>query len=283
METGSTIGGCMKVYLESNPYMANLKVYIVDNPYMADTNVYIESNPYMADTKVFVVDNPYMADLKVHIVSNPYLAGTPTHIPGGSVLAGVATGLERGLVAVYLLAVANFFLVYPAHSAGITWAEGFAVAGASEVALLLAVLVGRIKRRYGATLVGFGVGAALGLYWWKFPSAFPWSILEHFGFYLQWDVLKIAVGSGACALVGSIVGAFLRRRSVQGDRRTGPDSAASANQPAQPSMIPSTPPAPAQWSGDPFGRHELRYWNGREWTDHVSDGGVQSISPRPFQ
>jgi hypothetical protein len=32
----------------------------------------------------------------------------------------------------------------------------------------------------------------------------------------------------------------------------------------------------AQWAPDPYRRHELRYWNGREWTEHVSDHGVQS-------
>ena len=28
------------------------------------------------------------------------------------------------------------------------------------------------------------------------------------------------------------------------------------------------------WDADPYGRHELRYWDGAEWTDHVSDAGV---------
>src|SRR5262249_32351351 len=31
------------------------------------------------------------------------------------------------------------------------------------------------------------------------------------------------------------------------------------------------PPSPAQWVPDPFGRHELRYSNGTEWTEHISD------------
>jgi hypothetical protein len=40
------------------------------------------------------------------------------------------------------------------------------------------------------------------------------------------------------------------------------------------------PPAvPAAWAPDPTGGHELRYWNGTEWTSHVSDGGVQSTDP----
>ncbi|HWI43239.1 MAG TPA: AIM24 family protein [Nocardioides sp.] len=35
----------------------------------------------------------------------------------------------------------------------------------------------------------------------------------------------------------------------------------------------------AAWQPDPTGRHELRYWDGTQWTDHVSDQGTQSVSP----
>ena len=35
------------------------------------------------------------------------------------------------------------------------------------------------------------------------------------------------------------------------------------------------PSAPtANWHPDPTGRHEHRYWDGSEWTEHVSDAGV---------
>lgn len=36
---------------------------------------------------------------------------------------------------------------------------------------------------------------------------------------------------------------------------------------------------PAKWYDDPTGRHELRYWNGSDWTEHVSDAGNQSVDP----
>lgn len=36
---------------------------------------------------------------------------------------------------------------------------------------------------------------------------------------------------------------------------------------------------PADWHPDPTQRHELRYWNGAEWTQHVADSGVQAIDP----
>ncbi|MEQ6900538.1 AIM24 family protein [Nocardioides sp. YIM 152588] len=35
----------------------------------------------------------------------------------------------------------------------------------------------------------------------------------------------------------------------------------------------------AAWHPDPTGRHELRYWDGTQWTDHVADGGEMSVSP----
>lgn len=36
---------------------------------------------------------------------------------------------------------------------------------------------------------------------------------------------------------------------------------------------------PANWHPDPTGRHELRYWDGAAWTDHVSDQGVTGTDP----
>lgn len=41
----------------------------------------------------------------------------------------------------------------------------------------------------------------------------------------------------------------------------------------------TNPPAetPPNWYPDPLGRHELRYWDGSQWTEHVSSHGRQSI------
>ena len=35
----------------------------------------------------------------------------------------------------------------------------------------------------------------------------------------------------------------------------------------------------ACWEADPYGRHQLRYWNGEAWTEHVSDDGSTAIDP----
>src|SRR5258705_4596 len=39
-----------------------------------------------------------------------------------------------------------------------------------------------------------------------------------------------------------------------------------------------TPAAsPPGWDADPYGRHELRYWDGDGWTEHVSDHGETAV------
>jgi Superinfection immunity protein/Protein of unknown function (DUF2510) len=35
----------------------------------------------------------------------------------------------------------------------------------------------------------------------------------------------------------------------------------------------------AQWAADPFRRHQLRYWDGQRWTDHVSDDELVTRDP----
>lgn len=37
--------------------------------------------------------------------------------------------------------------------------------------------------------------------------------------------------------------------------------------------------APPSWYVDPTNRHELRFWDGSRWTEHVSSGGVGGIDP----
>lgn len=46
-----------------------------------------------------------------------------------------------------------------------------------------------------------------------------------------------------------------------------------------PGGYPTERPVAAQWYPDPSGRHQLRYWEGSEWTPHVSDDGVVTQDP----
>jgi hypothetical protein len=46
--------------------------------------------------------------------------------------------------------------------------------------------------------------------------------------------------------------------------------------PAAPVSEPTVPPS---WQADPSGRHELRWWGGTGWSEHVIDQGQPSIDP----
>jgi Protein of unknown function (DUF2510)/Bacterial PH domain/Short C-terminal domain len=37
----------------------------------------------------------------------------------------------------------------------------------------------------------------------------------------------------------------------------------------------------AGWLPDPIGAHQVRYWDGARWTEHVSDGGTTAVDPVP--
>jgi Protein of unknown function (DUF2510) len=95
-----------------------------------------------------------------------------------------------------------------------------------------------------------------------------------------------AVGIGAAVIgvvllvlqaLGWIVGAGVRggaraagRASSKRRQRTGP---VPVPQPAAvtPAFVSS---GPAAWFPDPYGRHELRWWDGANWTNHVQNQGA---------
>lgn len=52
--------------------------------------------------------------------------------------------------------------------------------------------------------------------------------------------------------------------------------AAEATGTAYRSSFTSSPPG---WFPDPSGRHQFRYWDGRQWTAGVSDNGVAGSDP----
>jgi Protein of unknown function (DUF2510) len=41
------------------------------------------------------------------------------------------------------------------------------------------------------------------------------------------------------------------------------------------------PTAPAGWKTDPSGRHQIRYWDGSHWTEHVADADNQATHDQP--
>ncbi|HQY14877.1 MAG: DUF2510 domain-containing protein [Ilumatobacteraceae bacterium] len=44
-------------------------------------------------------------------------------------------------------------------------------------------------------------------------------------------------------------------------------------------VAPPPPPPMSQWAPDPTRRHELRLWDGAQWTPHVSDQGRSGWDP----
>jgi len=44
-----------------------------------------------------------------------------------------------------------------------------------------------------------------------------------------------------------------------------------------PAREPAPPLPPQGWFPDPTHRHEMRYWNGTSWTEHVADRGTEAI------
>ena len=54
-------------------------------------------------------------------------------------------------------------------------------------------------------------------------------------------------------------------------------AATPAEEPAQQAAASSA--APAGWYADPSTRYELRYWDGSQWTEHVSRAGQQYTDP----
>ena len=57
------------------------------------------------------------------------------------------------------------------------------------------------------------------------------------------------------------------------------DTGASAGVAAQSTAASTAAAAPAGWYADPSSRYELRYWDGSQWTEHVSRAGQQFTDP----
>ncbi|GEM_PF-5926110 len=70
---------------------------------------------------------------------------------------------------------------------------------------------------------------------------------------------------------------FERRAASNGQAQM--TSAAPAPETHAPVGATIAPPPPPSWRPDPTSRHEFRFWDGSRWTEHVSDGAVQSLDP----
>lgn len=71
--------------------------------------------------------------------------------------------------------------------------------------------------------------------------------------------------------------AIVRDSTAQSKRPAAPGPAMAAVPEA--AAIPDPPSVPAQWAPDPSRAHQLRWWDGYRWTEHVSDADVRAIDP----
>jgi pSer/pThr/pTyr-binding forkhead associated (FHA) protein len=160
--------------------------------------------------------------------------------------------------------------------------------------LAVAATIGFVARsRWGILMV---IGAWLPMAWLLFSAATANRIEFDAGgdgsVVVRADVHPLfalgIVGVGVCALIGLIAGRSVAvwnepAPAVAGEAafaHTAPAHTAPAHTaPAHTAYAPTTAVATGRWAADPYGRHELRYWDGQSWTMHVSDRGATSVDP----
>jgi hypothetical protein len=192
------------------------------------------------------------------------LAGVGVSIVGGIVGAVFRTNSEAWLK----LNILGFNVITPWHVAVVLVAVGVVLAlrlpfppderGAATARL---VLVGAMVLGAVIVLCAFiGIIGTIGLSSDVFEVTAP----EKLG-----EIMEL-LGGGAVAVAAVLLA--LRAQSV-------------VPAPVRPVRAPAPQPAAASatgspgWAGDPFGRHQWRYWDGSRWTDQVADGSTQSTDP----
>ena len=90
------------------------------------------------------------------------------------------------------------------------------------------------------------------------------------------DVQSVSIGYGlwitAFASIVLIVGSVMTLNAV-------PSAAVGIGRRPVAVNRRAAPGSTEYWARDPYGRHELRWWNGNRYTDKVLDGDVESTDP----
>ena len=84
-------------------------------------------------------------------------------------------------------------------------------------------------------------------------------------------------GEPATAATGYDAGAT--SEPAAGESAAGAGTEAASASTAEQATPATASAAPAGWYADPSGRYELRYWDGNQWTEHVSRAGQQYTDP----
>ena len=112
------------------------------------------------------------------------------------------------------------------------------------------------------------------------------------GLWLALEIVALLLLTVLSVVVGILYLALARPRLRAAERAiTGPGPWQPRPwAPGHPSPSPASTPAQGEqwappgaptfgWYPDPSAHHQMRYWDGTHWTEHVSDDGVQSSDP----
>ena len=104
----------------------------------------------------------------------------------------------------------------------------------------------------------------------------------------QYRVMNAVLDDAIRQLIRTRVEIFAKHVRERGDAAPSVHSAINlpapnvqtATSPTLPSSTGAQPTASApQWAADPFGRFQLRYWDGSRWTEHVRTWWRQEVDP----
>ena len=140
--------------------------------------------------------------------------------------------------------------------------------------------VGSLGGRRFTTWLG-GIGVTVGL------IALISSFYDSFDDGLSFGITSAVVGVVVIMGVGFVTAEMLRGGNQGGSTATVEPAPAPATETEPEAAAPATSADPADttdaddapagaWHPDPHGRHQMRWWDGSQWTDQVSDDGTVS-------
>ncbi|MEO6123163.1 MAG: DUF2510 domain-containing protein [Ilumatobacteraceae bacterium] len=255
------------------------------------------------------IDSPTaFSTTDVKLVLAAGAAGLVAFVLCAALLVGRAMSGVGGIVAVLaLVAVASIAALVHVDDSH-HWQQVGAILGSLLVAIV--IITGAAKGRWGSIAAVVAAGAQapgwldLALHNNDRKAASVAGLIATIGIIGLAAIAAILAATGAAdgafgrgpdhAIVGPVVRPMVRPYAVPTDLepRVGPvlmpvsvmipevappnsDRRAAEHQAAVATMT----AAPAQWSADPYRHHEMRYYDGSRWTEHVSDLGVASLDP----
>jgi Protein of unknown function (DUF2510) len=204
--------------------------------------------------------------------------------PGSTPQAGLRIG---GAAAIALIAISVGIPAPTLNDGARAITNGVFIAlGFAALALVLAVAHARrviTAEQFPALIVGLGLLALGGVATAVVFGLVSFPPLHSLTTYRV--SLPIPPALSALGFLALAWAAFGRLAELPGSSEfrisTAPASSAS-EKPQDSGLTPPTQPppmVPSSWQSDPTGRHELRWWDGAQWTEHVVDASRPSVDP----